>query len=84
MALTLPMLAEPNRGRPSEPPAGGQPTVLPAGIPGALPGPPGGMPPNLPPATAQRLQGMQQPSLPMRAMPSESADETPGPNPALR
>ena len=84
MALTLPMLAEPNRGRPSEPPAGGQPTVLPAGIPGALLGQPGGMPPNLPPATAQRLQGMQQPSLPMRAMPSESADETPGPNPALR
>ena len=84
MALTLPMLAEPNRGRPSEPPAGGQPPVPPAGIPGALLGQPSGIPPNLPPAMVQRLQGMQQPGLPMRAMPSESAEEPPGPNPALR
>ena len=84
MALTLPMLAEPNRGRPADGAAGGQPPVPPAAIPGALLGLPAGMPPNLPPAMVQRLQGMQQPSLPMRAMPSDSAEEPAGPNPAMR
>lgn len=83
MALTLPMLAEPNRGRPDGA-AGGQPPVAPTAIPGALLGQPGGMPPNLPPAMVQRLQGMQQPGLPMRAMPSESAEEAPGANPPTR
>ena len=84
MALTLPMLAEPNRGRPADGAAGGQPAVPPNAIPGALLGQPGGLPPNLPPAMAQRLQGLQQPGLPMRAMPSESAEEAPGAVPVTR
>ena len=84
MALTMPMLAEPNRGRPDDAAAGGQPPAQPAAIPGALLGQPQGVPPRLPAAMAQRLQGMQQPSLPMRAMPSEPAEENPGPNPATR
>lgn len=84
MALMLPMLAEPNRGRPADGAAGGQPAVPPNAIPGALLGQPGGLPPNLPPAMAQRLQGLQQPGLPMRAMPSESAEEAPGAVPVTR
>ena len=84
MALMLPMLAEPNRGRPADGVAGGQPAVPPNAIPGALLGQPGGLPPNLPPAMAQRLQGLQQPGLPMRAMPSESAEEAPGAVPVTR
>lgn len=84
MALTLPMLAEANRGRPADGQAVGQPPAPPGGIPGALLGQPQGLPANLAAAMAQRLQGLQQPSLPMRAMPPEPAEENPGPNPATR
>lgn len=77
MTLTLPMLAEPNRGRPADglgrvmP---GQPALLPNGLPAGLPG----AAPVLPPAMAQRLQGlpgMGQSGLPARAMPSEASDD---------
>ena len=84
IALTLPMLAEANRGRPSDGQALGQPPAPLAGIPGLQLGQPQGLPANLPAAMAQRLQGLQQPSLPMRAMPPEPAEENPGPNPATR
>jgi len=104
LALTLPMLAEANRGRPADGagPAGGSAQALPGAVPGALLGQPGGLPSNLPPGLAQRMQAQQQlqiqqqqqqqlqlqqqqqAGLPMRAMPSESAEETPAPGPATR
>ena len=100
MALTLPMLAEPNRGRPADgaalqPQSSAMPGALPGmatgAIPGALLGQPGGLPANLPAAMVQRLQAQQQQQLqhqqtglPMRAMPSESSEDAPAPNPATR
>ena len=95
LALTLPMLAEANRGRPADLPGdGGQPNLpnqpnqpnrLPLnGVPGAMLGLPGGVAPQLPPGVAQRLMGQAQPGLPLRAMPSESADDPGAPVPATR
>ena len=61
MSLTLPMLAEPSRGRPSDGTAGQPaPAAMPGAMPGALLGQASGLPPNLPPAMVQRLQAQQQ------------------------
>ena len=110
LALSLPMLAEAQRGRPSDQsvnggvPAQGLPGAAQGAVPGALLGQPGGLPANLPPGLAQRMQAQQQlqiqqqqqqmqlqiqqqqqqAGLPMRAMPAESAEENPAPNPATR
>lgn len=85
IALTLPMLAEPNRGRPADGAALGLPLAPPPpGMPGAMPGQVQGLPPNMPAAIVQRLQGMQQPGLPMRVTPSEQAEEAQPPSPATR
>ena len=101
LALTLPMLAEANRGRPADLPGDSgqpnptnlpnlpnqpnQPNRLPLnGVPGAMLGLPGGVAPQLPPGVAQRLMGQAQPGLPLRAMPSESADDPGAPVPATR
>ena len=69
MSLTLPMLAEPSRGRPSDGAAGQPaPLALPGAMPGALLGQGGGLPPNLPPAMAQRLQAQQQQQMQQQQM----------------
>ena len=91
MSLRLPMLAEPNRGRPADGVAG-QPA--PVAMPGAPMSQAGGLPSNLPPAMVQRLQLQQQQQMqlqqqqqagpPMRAMPSEPSEDAPAPIPGTR
>ena len=94
MSLTLPMLAEPNRGRPADGAAAQPaPLAMPGAMPGAQIGQAGGLPPNLPPAMVQRLllqqqqmqlQQQQQAGPPMRAMPSEPSEDAPAPIPGTR